>query len=289
VDETPARRRLGGRRQSDCKLRLLQRSNVAPALAAIPPDILRPRLGFTARLQIANVVLPGALLLLEVWVLANGGHNVLKTASKPTEGVTNWVLALAAVAILLLIIFVGIFGRSMAWNLFERRAKAAPRRWRSHALARVVGPIARRDGSGAPDVDEALRQIRAGYGPDAVNMVVEKNTRVAEMFQVGDVSATRSYVKGWLQTRAPALSIEDHQIEISFLVAAVWPIGLAPWVGFRLFGWPWQDQPGWNVATVFAAILLGFLFVRADFRRATTRRTEELEDGIRNYFLAHWF
>jgi hypothetical protein len=252
------------------------------------PSLFQLRMTVGARVQIASVVLPGTILLLELWFLAGGIEHPLADASRRTDGVSSWVLAFAAVIVVIGAVLVGLAARSVAWPAFtwlERRvhssSEASPGcSVRAENTDHVCTPVC-----------AAIEQINAAYGAGAVESLVGTESRQAVVFFTRDFDAVREYCKGWLRTHAAPLSVDGHEIEIAFVVAASVPALLFPVTFATYKGW-WHLGATQDARRVFEWVVVGIatlLVVPLFFKRAMTRRREEMKDAIRNYCLAHWY
>jgi hypothetical protein len=244
-------------------------------------EILKARFGTAARSQIASTIVPGTLLLLELWLLYYAPSAPLDKASNQTDGVNNYVLALAAVVGALGATLVGVVARAFAWRVYEPKGPGtqlspASRHWWSVRPERAPAQV-------------SLERIEAGHGEAAVAAVRQANPHVRELFERCDAHSLREYCKFWLRGNNPSLAIDDFEVEISFTVAAILPIGLLPVVVARFLGWPWSEDAVLSALVLGAAVLVGATLAWLALRRATTRRVEEVHESVYRYFLAHWY
>ena len=95
-------------------------------MALIPTRAIPSGLGVQGQRELVGVVIPGTLVLIEIWLLVlspqhahrRGGY--LKLASSQIADVNDWILAAALVVAVLAAYTLGSLGRVAAWFFFHQ-------------------------------------------------------------------------------------------------------------------------------------------------------------------------
>lgn len=239
-------------------------------------DNLAGRISLYFAVQLASVLLPGAVVLMETAVLLTGlirGHDhaisSLFELLARVGGIGGFVVAIVAIAAAYVI---GYLCRSAAFAVLgavERRTR--PPASREDQLRLLIGddqfadlvrihPVLR---SEAPKVTDT--RLGAGGG-----------------HRDGSLHDTQTYCKLWLRRRAPELAIDSIEAEINILLGTVFPVLLLAVDAVALSGTP--------LALRILALPLGLLVCAAVLRSVLRLRAAERWEAIRNLafdFLMH--
>jgi len=227
------------------------------------PTRLAPRgLGDYGQRELVSVVIPGTLILIEVWLLLFSPEKVdraggyLKLASDQIGGANDWILTAALLLVALAAYTVGLLARMLAWFLFNLYRKT---RFPSGITVRQRF------------VDE--------HGEPAVARALAAHDALRHALQGQEHDAFFQYAKLWLRQTRPQLAVEHHESEINFLVAIEGPLLGAAFVAWRQAGWIW------SLPALATACSLMFLL----FRKGLARSKDETFDVMRNFLFAQWY
>ncbi|SFB36914.1 hypothetical protein SAMN05216266_109116 [Amycolatopsis marina] len=247
-----------------------------PLSGSASGDNLAGRLSLYVVMQLASVLLPGAVVLMEGVVLLTGLIRVHDHAISSlfemlarVGGIGGFVVVIVAVAGSYVI---GYLCRSAAFAIFglvERRTR--PLESRDAQLRLLIGddhfaelvrihPVL---GSRAPEVAKA--RLGAGGG-----------------HRDGAMHDTQTYCKLWLRRQAPELAIDSIEAEINILLATVFPVLLLAVDAVALGGTPLPLR--------ILALPLGLLVCAAVVRAVLRLRDAERWEAVRNLafdFLMH--
>jgi hypothetical protein len=239
----------------------------------IPSSLLPSRLGGYGQRELASVVIPGTLLLIEIWLMAFSPEEVekkegyLQLASDQIKDTNDWILAIGLFLAVLAAYTLGLLGRMSAWFIFDfLRCRPVPILDLFRHRRFPTGPEVRErfvSEHGAEEVERALG------GHPALEYALRKRAH-DPFFQ---------YAKLWLRHCRPQLAVEHHEAEINFLVAIQAPLLAAAFVVWRQVG-----LNAFFLALVLVLILAGILI-----RKAMNRSRDESFDVMRNFLFAQWY
>jgi hypothetical protein len=244
-----------------------------------------PHLGRIVQRELLSVVLPGVLVLIEIWLLVaspadihdNGGY--LKYASGQTSHVNPGVLVIAILLGAISAYGVGLVLRMLTWRLFEH----------------VPGH------QDIPRGPEILKLLKSDFGDKQVKKVLALHESLRLALYADSPSATRrskrkvgkqiddlvpardefmSYCKSWLRLHQPGLGVDHLEAQINFLVTLTPPLLLGPFVVYR-------HHTSWWCLAVSRLVAGGVAWAFVSL--SWIRRTWEPIDAVRYFFLAHWF
>jgi hypothetical protein len=228
----------------------------------MPSGLMPTRLGAYGQREAGSVLIPGTLLLIELWLLVFSPEDVdaaggfLQLASDQIRDARDWILGAALLVGVLAAYTIGLLARMAAWTVFDRFRKG---RFQSGASVRKRFETEH----GAPPVARALK------GHDALETALA-GTQHDAFFQ---------YAKLWLRQNRPLLAVEYHETEINFLVAIQVPLLLAAFAVWRHSG----------IAAFGAALVIVALVAWTLGRKAMSRSHDETFDVMRNFLFAQWF
>jgi hypothetical protein len=228
----------------------------------IPTRLLPTRLGGFGQRELLSAVVPGTLVLIELWLwfTAEGGDRqggYLKVASNQITGVSDWILAIALLVGVLAAYPLGLLVRRAAWLPFDP------------FLGRTRFPS-------GPKVRE---RFETEYGAAPVQRILDEHEALRHALEGTARDPFFHYAKLWLRQNQPQLAVEHHEAEINFLVAIQVPLVLASFVVWRHAGFE-----AFAVTLVVAAVFVWFLR-----RTARMRSLDETFDVMRNFLLAQWY
>jgi hypothetical protein len=245
----------------------------------IPSSLLPSRLGGYGQRELTSVVIPGTLLLIELWLMIFGPEEAftpaepgkqggyLQLASDQIKDTNDWILAVALFLAVLAAYTLGLLGRMSAWFLFDfLRCKPLP-----------IFDLFRR--KRFPNGPEVRSRFEAEHGPEEVERALAPHPALRNALDKKDHDPFFQYAKLWLRHRRPQLAVEHHEAEINFLIAIQVPLFFAAFVALRQAGLVW-----FFVALSAALVLIGILFLKA-----LNRSRDETFDVMRNFLFAQWY
>jgi hypothetical protein len=239
----------------------------------IPSSLLPTRLGGYGQRELTSVVIPGTLLLIEVWLLRfspgeakeNGGY--LQLASNQIEDTNDWILAAALFLAVLAAYTLGLLGRMSAWFAFDLlRCKPIP----------VLDLSRRKRFPGGPEVRSRFERE---HGTQEVERALEQHPALRYALRRTDHDPFFQYAKLWLRHCRPQLAVEHHEAEINFLVAIQAPLFVAAFVVWRQVG----------LFAFFVALASALLLAVVLISKALNRSRDESFDVMRNFLFAQWY
>jgi hypothetical protein len=231
-------------------------------VALIPTRAIPSGLGIHGQRELVGVVIPGTLVLIEIWLLVlspqhahrRGGY--LKLASSQIAGVNDWILAATLVVAVLAAYTLGSLGRVVAWFFFHR-----------------LRGVRFRSGT------ELLRDFEREHGRAPVERALAKHDALRHALACNEHDAFFQYAKLWLRQNRPRLAVENHETEINFLIAIEVPLLVAAFVFWRQVG---------SVAFV-VALPVSLLLAWVLGRMAIGRSQAESLDTMRHFLFAQWY
>lgn len=223
----------------------------------------RPRVSWYGGIQLTSVLLPGLIILAELWLLLSRnslseGESVLRLATRQTEGASVGVLVIAVLLALCVAYAIGLLARELSWFASERLLKFQP-----------------------VDLANFRREFQDAYGPEGAWVVA----KLVEDTKLGKDPThhrqwVREYCKLWLRIHQPALAIDHMEAGINLLVALFAPLALGVWVAISWLG---LAIGGVILASALLICALGVIPLANHMRR------HETWTAIRNFVLAQWF
>jgi len=244
------------------------------------PSVLR-QLAFYLVVQLVSVVAPGVVLVCEVAYLLVAltgpvDRQVVETAEQAASAQGIPLLVLAAL-LLAGAVLVGYLAREIAFALLRmveaRRRPAGVAQLRDQLVAMF----------GAAHVAAVVRQhpgLRPLAAPAATG-ATDEGARTLHLQGWGrDPGATRVffYCKLWLRSRAPALSVDQIELEINSLLAMLLPAVFLPVTLLVSLSGPVRLAAG-----LVGFTLVGLVWVFVLWRASQLRRAERWE-AVRNMF-----
>jgi hypothetical protein len=231
-------------------------------VALIPSRAIPSGLGVHGQRELVGVVIPGTLVLIEIWLLVlspqhahrRGGY--LKLASSQIADVNDWILAAALVVAVLAAYTLGSLGRVAAWFFFHRLRKTR-----------------------FPTGAELLKRFEREHGREPVTRALTRHDALRHALHGDEHDAFFQYAKLWLRQNRPRLAVENHETEINFLIAIEVPLLLAVFVFWRQVGWIAF------VVALPASLLLAWVLGRM----AISRSQAESLDVMRHFLFAQWY
>jgi hypothetical protein len=240
----------------------------------IPSSLLPSRIGGYGQRELASVVIPGTLLLIEFWLMIfspeevekKGGY--LQLASDQIKDANDWILAIALFLAALAAYTLGLLGRMSLWAVFHYlRCKQTP-------FIDLLGSERR-----FPTGPKVREKFIGQYGGQEVTRALAGHPALEHALGKEEHDPFFQYAKLWLRHCRPQLAVEYHEAEINFLVGILAPLLVAPFVVLRQAGlFPF-------FFALVAALLLGVIL----FSKALKRSRDETFDVMRNFLLAQWY
>lgn len=241
---------------------------------------LTTRITNFVRTTILSVLLPGFVILVEVWFLVG-------SSALPEEAKNNRVLAVVVVGYFAYI--TGFFGRELSFFLSEGLRHAIMDRWRRDKRARLDAPFGTRHWGGGFFNEAAFRQnyelLLNTFGSERVKTAMLRHP-------VGDVIIAEStktnqdyrevfhYCKAWLRRNAPDLSTDNLEVEFNVNSSSMLPVLLAPFALWGLSG---------EALAAAVALPIAILVVIVLYQRGKHLRHAEVFDVMRNLLFDQWF
>lgn len=238
-----------------------------------------PHLGRIVQRELLSVALPGAIVLIEIWLLVASRADIhrhggfLHYASSETSSVNTGVLVIAILVGAISAYGIGLVLRMAIWRLFE-------------LLFRRQEP---------PDAREIIELLMIDFGEDQVDQVLGLHKPLEHLRRTSPSAARRSrlkvsrlvtqpdeflsYCKSWLRLHQPELGVDHLEAQINFLVTLTPPLLISAFVIARHTSWSAL------VVSLPATALVAWCFVHLSW----IRRTWEPIDSVRYFFLAQWF
>jgi hypothetical protein len=252
-------------------------------VAFSPRDVTQLRLSRQIRVEIASTVVPGALTLTAVWLLADSSP-LRSTIFRRNANLNAAALFLAVVLALIGAYVAGVAARSFAWSVYRRILGWSAYRWFRRFALWGSNPVI----EAWNDLTESFNcpeLMRVQDSHSAFRSVLDKAKRAAATGVTGQAQTNAlDYAKYWLREHHPDLAVDHHEVEISFWVAVAVPLFVAPYAVATRF-WPQNATTPTMVTATAVAI---FLAVTA-FSRARRRTVEEFSDALRTFHMAYWF
>lgn len=236
------------------------------------------RLGSNVRAHVIWVLLPGSLVLCEIWLAVNWSRIATDGLFHVAAGQTREVNVLVGIITLAVLVAaaygVGSLARSISWAIwsyFNRRPPFLP-------------------------ASGVLRDLRDIYGSEAVNTQFERflpvRAGVALLEGTEGSDAPRghqsrtfdpphryllSYCKLWLQSHHPIFAPDHFEGEINILLALLVPIWVTNALGARAGGF-------WILVTVCATGMASVVL----FWFTHLKQRDELFQAVKHFLFAQW-
>jgi hypothetical protein len=253
-------------------------------------EVLSTKLGGLIHSQILSIILPGSVVLLQIWTLADYPQLPRRVAesSIPSAQVAGVILFLYVAYV------VGFCARQFSFFVADGELNLL-NRWRSRRRPESVLPFGTRRWGERFYCREAFqhnwRLLRATFGEDWVNRAVRDQplgilakdaSRSDNSVDDGppDYRELFHYCKFWLQSNRPGLGTVPMEVEFNLLLSVMMPLALLPLVVHKL-----SDS-------LLAVVLVGIasvLGIAVLIRRGNHLRHAEVFNVVRNVLFAHWY
>lgn len=251
-------------------------------------EVLSSKLGSLFRSQILSILLPGAVILLEVWLLAGYPQLPDPVTSSPIP----YRNVIGVVLFLYLAYAVGFCARQLSFLVSESSPKKLAFWRNSHTEGGL--PFNTRRWGERFYCREAFKHnwtlLSATFGDAWVEKV--RNKHPFGLLEVGtsdsnayspeevDFRELFHYCKYWLQGNHPSLTTVPMEVEFNLQLSVMVPLGLLPFVVLRVTG----SLVAFGLASAVSIALTAVLV-----RRANHLRHAEVFNVLRNVLFAHWF
>lgn len=251
-------------------------------------EVLSTKLGALVRSQVLSILLPGSVVLLEIWTLAD--------YPQLPEPVTSSLIPYPNIVGIVLFIYLayvaGFCARQLSFFVAEgglaTLAFWSPTRPES-GLPFKTRRWGERFYCGAA-FDHNWNLLRATFGEAWIERIRTKHPFGLLKIDAGEPqgqSASESdyrelfhYCKYWLQSNRPQLDTVSMEVEFNLQLSVMLPVGLIPFVVLK-------ETDG--LLPVGLAALVSLAVIAVLVRRANHLRHAEVFNVLRNVLFAHWF
>ncbi len=247
---------------------------------------LASEIGSFIRKDLLSVFLPGFVILVELWVIADYPRAV--------EGLPSntWV---EAIVVVYFSYVAGFCARQVTFLLAERKLMTLFRIHRSEDAkqGRPFGTLSWGDRFYNRDAfDHNYDLLAATFSKDLVDKILDKHPFASQIRTNGQRSARSPeepepadyreifhYCKLWLRANDPVLATDAMEIEFNLQLSIVIPLLLLPWALWRGIG---------GVLLPTSTAVVAVLCTMIMYRRGNHVRHAEVFDVLRNLLIASW-
>lgn len=214
------------------------------------------------RLQVLGVLVPGALVLLQIgyWALPSVARrspiSLAQYVSRNTADLDGVVLVGTGLIAAFFAYILGFVLRQAVWRVVLRRAHE-------------------------PSWEEIQGELCEYYNPEAIDATLALHPAINRSEGINALGLRR-YAKVWLQQRQPQLAVNFLEAEINIAFANAVPFAGIP---FILLSWMVHNPVAYWLAAISASFTIVALLITSGSR---LRESTEPYETVFNFLMAHW-